>query len=74
MKKEKKEKKVTISGQIQNNMLAVVGIALFLVGIISCVLTYTSTISNLENSMELIAEESGAHVQTKRSEERRVGK
>ena len=65
MKKEKKEKNVTISGQIQNNMLAVVGIALFLVGIISCVLTYTSTISNLENSMELIAEESGAHVQTK---------
>ena len=65
MKKEKKEKKVTISGQIQNYMLTVVGVALFLVGIISCVLNYTSTISNLEDSMKLIAEESGAHVQAK---------
>jgi len=62
-KKEKKEKKATISSQIQNNMLLVVGVALFLVGIISCILNYTSTISNLEDSMELIAEESGAHVQ-----------
>ena len=65
MKKEKKEKKVTISGQIQNYMLAVVGVALFLVGVISCVLNYTSTISNLEDSMVLISEESGAHVQAK---------
>ena len=65
MQKEKKEKSVTISGQIQKNMLLVVGIALFLVGVISCVLNYTSTISNLEDSMELIAEESGAHVQAK---------
>ena len=62
-KKEKKEKKATISSQIQNNMLLVVGVALLLVGIISCVLNYTSTISNLEDSMELIAKESGAHVQ-----------
>lgn len=65
MKKEKKEKNVTISGQIQMNMLIVVGTALFLVGIISCILNYTSTISNLEDSMKLIAEESGAHVQAK---------
>lgn len=65
MKKEKKEKNVTIRAQIQNYMLAVIGVALFFVGIISCILTYTSTISNLEDSMELIAEESGAHVQAK---------
>ena len=65
MKKEKKEKNVTIRTQIQNYMLAVIGVALFFVGIISCILTYTSTISNLEDSMELIAEESGAHVQAK---------
>lgn len=63
MQKEKKEKNVTISGQIQKNMLIVMGAALFLVGVISCVLNYTSTISNLEDSMKLIAEESGAHVQ-----------
>ena len=65
MKKEKKEKNVTIRSQIQNYMLAVVGVALFAVGVISCVLNYTSTISNLEDSMVLIAEESGAHVQAK---------
>lgn len=65
MSKEKKEKNVTISGQIQKNMLIVMGAALFLVGVISCILNYTSTISNLEDSMELIAEESGAHVQAK---------
>lgn len=65
MKKEKKENKVTISGQIQKYMLIVIGTALFLVGAISCILNYTSTISNLEDSMKLIAEESGAHVQTK---------
>ncbi len=65
MQKEKKEKKVTISGQILKYMLVVMGIALFFVGVISCVLNYTSTISNLEDSMELIAEESGAHVQAK---------
>lgn len=62
-KKEKKEKQVTIRAQIQNYMLAVVGVALFLVGTIACILNYTSTISNLEDSMELIAKESGAHVQ-----------
>ena len=65
MKKVKKEKNVTIRSQIQNNMLLVVGIALAVVGIISCILTYTSTISNLEDSMKLIAKESGAHVQAK---------
>ena len=63
LKKEKKQKSVTISGRIQNAMLIVVGVALACVGIISCILNYTSTISNLEDSMVLIAKESGAHVQ-----------
>lgn len=65
MKKEKEQKNVTISGQIQKNMLIVMGAALFLVGAISCILNYVSTIANLSDSMELIAEESGAHVQAK---------
>ena len=65
MKKENKGKSVTISGQILKSMLIIMGVALFFVGAISCILNYTSTISNLEDSMELIAEESGAHVQAK---------
>lgn len=65
LKKETKEKSVTISGQIQKNMLLIIGVALLVVGVISCVLNYTSTISNLEDSMKLISEESGAHVQAK---------
>lgn len=65
MKKNRKKqitKQITISNQIQNIMLTAVTISLFIIGVFSCALNFATTITNLKTSMNLIAQEVGAHM------------
>jgi len=65
MKKNRKKqitKQITISNQIQNIMLTAVTISLFIIGVFSCALNFATTITNLKTSMNLIAQEAGAHM------------
>lgn len=60
--KKKKEKQVTIASQIQNVMLIAITASLFILGAISCLINFVSTVSNLKDSLGLVAQEAAAHV------------
>ena len=59
---KKQKKQQTISRQIQRVMVLSMVISLLVVGLISIVMNFVTTVSNLKNSMGLLATEAGAHI------------
>ena len=64
MEKTKENKQITIGGQIRKMMTLVLVIALVVVGALSSVLTYVTTIDNLQTSMTVIASEAASYVKS----------
>ena len=62
--KRKWNKNLTIGQQIQKIMFLVVAVSMVLVGGVVSAINYVATISNLKNSMLLVAQEVGNHVQS----------
>lgn len=65
MKKKRdktKNKDVTIRGQIQKVVILLMAVSLLVVGGIACILNFTSTMSNLKQSMGTTATEAAEHV------------
>lgn len=62
-KREKERKKeATIQKEIEKVVVWMMVTSLVIIGGISCYLNYSSTMSSLEHSMEVLAEEAAAHV------------
>lgn len=61
-KETNENKQVTIGGQIRKMMTIVLVASLVVVGVLSSALTFTSTITNLQTSMAVIANEAAAYV------------
>ncbi len=64
MKKTKDNKQITIGGQIRKMMTIVLVSALLVVGILSSVLTFVTTINNLQTSLTVTANEAAAYVKS----------
>lgn len=62
--KDKKDKNVTIGQQIQKIMFLAVTVSMVLLGVVSSVMNYFATISNLKTSMGLVAQEVSNHVES----------
>lgn len=61
-KETNENKQVTIGGQIRKMMTIVLVASLVVVGVLSSALTFTTTITNLQTSMAVIANEAAAYV------------
>lgn len=61
-RRSKKQKEVTIRGQIRGVVILLMAVSLVIVGGVSCCLNYSSTMSSLEQSMGVIASEAAEHV------------
>ena len=64
MKKTKENKQITIGGQIRRMMTFVLVISLVVVGVLSALLTFITTMNNLQTSMAVIANEAAAYVKS----------
>jgi len=64
MGKEKRNKQITIGGQIRKMTTMVLVISLVVVGALASVLTFVTTMNNLQTSMALIANEAAAYVKS----------
>lgn len=62
IRREKKAKDPSIQGQIKETMVKVLASALVLIGVISCVLNYTSTINTAKDAMQRMAVQAASHM------------
>jgi len=59
-----KNGQTTMAKQIQMMMTTLLVLASLVIGIVSCALSFTSTISTLDNNMGIVVEETAAHIQS----------